>query len=285
MLTAAAIGASRAATPRDRRVDAVAGRHERRVGHDVRRRVAELAAALVAVRDLAGERERLAEQVPGVLDRAAQHEPADVARRDDLAVDLEQLDDPRLEAPVGAQQLGVALRLVAEAEVLADRDVRRAERADEHVVDELLRAARGELAVERDDDELLDAERRDELRLALQVGEQARRGARLHDGGRMRLERQDGVGARDDLAVAEVHAVERPDRDAPRARLDVGQARDLHARKPTTGFSAPSRGSATAIGPSASTSSTAAAPSPSRRRRRRRARRAARRRRPAHATA
>ena len=43
---------------------------------------------------------------------------------------------------------------------------------------------------------------------------------------------------RDDLAVAEVDAVERADGDAARARLGVGQARDLHARKPTTGFSA-----------------------------------------------
>ena len=117
---------SRAGHARDRGVHAVAGRHERGVGHDVRRRVAELAPALVAVRDLAGERERIAEQAPRVLDRAAEHEPADVARRDDLAVDLHQLDDPRLEARIGAQQVGVALRLVAEAEVLADR--RRASR-------------------------------------------------------------------------------------------------------------------------------------------------------------
>jgi hypothetical protein len=47
--------------------------------------------------------------------------------------------------------------------------VRRAKRRDEHVVDELLRAARRELGVERDDDELADAERSDELRLAPRV--------------------------------------------------------------------------------------------------------------------
>ena len=71
----------------------------------------------------------------------------------------------------------------------------------------------------------------------------------------------DRVGARDDLAMAEVHAVERPDGDAPRARLARRAGRDLHARKPTTGFRAPSLGSATAIGPSASTSSTGPPPS------------------------
>ena len=75
---------------------------------------------------------------------------------------------------------------------------------------------------------------------------------------RVRVEGQDGVGAADDLAVAEVHAVERADGDAPRARLGVGQPRwPSSARKPTMGFSAPSsRGSAMAIGPSASTSRT-----------------------------
>jgi hypothetical protein len=39
----------------------------------------------------------------------------------------------------------------------------------------------------------------------------------------MRVEGEHGVGAADDLAVTPVDAVERPDRDAPRARarLDV----------------------------------------------------------------
>ena len=36
---------------------------------------------------------------------------------------------------------------------------------------------------------------------------------------RVRIEGQDGVGALDDLAVAEVDAVERADRDAARPRL------------------------------------------------------------------
>ena len=98
-----------------------------------------------------------------------------MARGDDLAVDLQQRLDARLEARVGAQHVGVALRLVAEAEVLAHRDVRGPERLDEHVVEELLRAALGELAVERDDDQLLDAEPGDELGLALERRQQPRR--------------------------------------------------------------------------------------------------------------
>jgi hypothetical protein len=158
--------------------------------------------------------------------------------------------DPGLEARVGAQQVRVALRLPAEAEVLAHRDVRGAEGADEHVVDEVLGRHRRELAVERDDHELLDAEAGDELGLALDRRQQARRAAR-DDRLRVRVERQHGVGAADDRAVAEVDAVEGADGHPARARLDVGQARDLHARNPTVGLSRPpSRGSATAIGPS-----------------------------------
>src|SRR4051812_13881218 len=67
---------------RDRRaagVHAVPRRHVPVGGQEVRRREPELAPALVAVDDLADHGERRAEQRVGVLDRAAQHEPADVA--------------------------------------------------------------------------------------------------------------------------------------------------------------------------------------------------------------
>ena len=77
------------------------------------------------------------------------------------------------------------------------------------------------------------------------------------DRGRVRVERQDRVGAADDLAVAQVHAVERPDRQAARALLDVVKPGDLHARNPTDALTPPpSRGSATQIGPSSSASTT-----------------------------
>ena len=48
-------------------------------------------------------------------------------------------DDARLERRLRAQQRDVAARPVAEAEVLADADLRGAEPLDQHVVDELLR--------------------------------------------------------------------------------------------------------------------------------------------------
>ena len=171
-----AVGRARAAG-----VDAVAGDDVAVDGDEVGRREAQRAPALVAVGDLAGDGEGGAEQLVGVLDRAAEHEPADVAGGHDLAVDLEQVDHARLEARVGAQQLLVAGRLVAEAEVLPHADVLGLQRPDEDVVDEALRAARGELLVERDDDELLHAELADELGLALERGQQARRAARRDD--------------------------------------------------------------------------------------------------------
>ena len=151
---------------------------------------------------------------------------------DDLAVDLEQRRHARLEALVGREHRGVALRLVAEAEVLPHAHVRGAELADQHVVDELLRRARGEPLVERDHHELLHADALDQLGLAVEGRQQRRRGVRRDDGRRVRVEGQHGVGAADHLAVAQVHAVERADGDAPRARLRVGEPGDLHPAEP-----------------------------------------------------
>ena len=110
---------------------------------------------------------------------------------------------------------------------------------DEHVVDEVLGAARGEVAVERDRRR---APRRpsDAISSALRSSVVSSLGGvpGRDDRQRMRIERDDGVGAADDLAVAEVHAVERADGHAPRARLDVGQGYvTFTPRKPTLGFS------------------------------------------------
>ena len=105
-----------------------------------------------------------------------------------------------------------------------------------------------------------DPELADELGLALERGQQARRAARGDDRRGVRLEGDDGVGAADDLAVAEVDAVEGADGDPARTGLDLGERRHLHPRNPTTGFSRPSsRGSAIATGPSASASRTCSA--------------------------
>src|SRR4051812_40610688 len=90
-----------------RGVDTVARDDEALRRDEVRRREAELAAALVAVHHLAGHGERRAQQLAGVLDGPTEHQAADVARRDDLAVDLEQRLDVDLETAVGAQPFGV----------------------------------------------------------------------------------------------------------------------------------------------------------------------------------
>jgi hypothetical protein len=56
----------------------------------------------------------------------------------------------------------------------------------------------------------------EQLGLALERRQQSRGAGRVQDGQRVGLEGDDGVGARDDLAVAQVDTVEGADRDAPR---------------------------------------------------------------------
>ena len=139
-----------------------------------------------------------------------------MGRGDDLAVDLDERHDARLERGLRAQQVGVALGLVAEAEVLPDRDLASPRAADEHVVDELLRPLGGERAVERDHHQLAHAEAGDQVGLDVERGQQLRRGVGRDDLARVRLEGEHGVGAADHLAVAEVDAVELADRDVAR---------------------------------------------------------------------
>ncbi len=191
----------------------------------------------------------------------------------DLAVHLYQWDDTQLEPSIGRQHLGIARRQVAEAEVLADRDVRGLESIDQHVIDELARALVRESLVEGDQDQLPDPQAADQLRLGLEAREQLRRRFRPHHTERVGLEREHGVVAMDHLPVAEVDPVELTHRDPPRARLYVRELCDLHRRgsvetsserhgahprRPTIGLSPlPSwRGSASAISPASSVSRT-----------------------------
>ncbi len=84
---------------------------------------------------------------------------------------------------------------------------------------------RGEGRVERDHDQLLHAQRRDQLGLARERRQQLRRVLGRDDRDRVGIEREHAVRARDHLPMAEVHAVEGADRDAaPPSALDVGQA-------------------------------------------------------------
>ena len=108
-------------------VDAVARVDERVLGHEVGGREAERAAALVAVLDRPAQLERRAEEAVGLLEVAGDDEAADVGRGDDLAVDLDERHDARLERVLLRSSVRVALGLVAEAEVLPDRDLRGAE--------------------------------------------------------------------------------------------------------------------------------------------------------------
>src|SRR5919108_4470980 len=230
-------------------VDAVPGTDERVVGHDVRGRDPELAPAAVAHYHLAFEQERAAQELGRVAHVTCQNEPTNVARGDRLAGPLHERHHPRLELRPGAEELGRALRALAEAEVLAHGHALCAEPAGQHVDGELLRAERRELAVERDHDELLDAETGDQVALDVERRDQLGGRLRVQDRERMGLECEDRVAAADDLAVAQMDAVEGADRDVARtgAGLDLGKLGDLHrGANTTTGWSSRPRSSPTA---------------------------------------
>ena len=118
---------------------------------------------------------------------------------------------------VRAQELGVALGALAEAEVLADRHVAGAELADQHLLDEVLVVLLAERAVERDHDQLLDPEPGDQVALEVERLQQLGQRVRGDHRQRVRVEGEHRVHAADHLAVAEVDAVERADGDLARA--------------------------------------------------------------------
>ena len=72
-----------------------------------------------------------------------------------------------MKARICEQSLGPPLSALAKAKVLTDLNARCAEPADEHFVDELLCAVLCELLVETDHDDLLNAERLNQLGLSL----------------------------------------------------------------------------------------------------------------------
>jgi len=145
-----------------------------------------------------------------------------VARGDNLPVELDERHHTRLESGVGGQRLGIPGGAMAEAKVLTDRDVGRAQTIDEHLIDELLRALLGEAPIERDHDQLLDAQPRDQLLLDLEAREQLGSRLRADHLQRMGLEGQHRVAAADHFAVAEVDSVELSDGDAPRPGFEIG---------------------------------------------------------------
>ena len=111
---------------------------------------------------------------------AGRDQRPDPGRGDGLAVDLDQRHDAGLELLACGEHLRVALRLGAEAEVLADRDpARRRARSTRIREHEVLGGDRGELLVEGDHDQLLDPEPLDHVALDLERHDQLRRGRRV----------------------------------------------------------------------------------------------------------
>jgi hypothetical protein len=194
-------------------------------------------AAAVPLDHLAVEQERATQERGRLAHLAGCEQTPDLARGDGLALGLDERHHACLELVPRTQQLGVAVGAVAEAEVLAYRDLLGPQLPDQHVLDEALGAAGGELAVERDHDQLLDSEPRDQVALDGQRRDQLGQRLGMENGQGMRFERQDGVAALDHLAMAEMNAVEGADRDLARAALSgrqVGEPGQLHSGANTT---------------------------------------------------
>ena len=231
-------------------VDAVAGAHERLLGGQVGRREAELAPAVVAVQTVPRSwkvlpSSRLAWRQLAGRDAARGCGSRRRSRRRPRAAGAR----PSSKRPSARSSSRVALARRPEAEVLADRHLPRAERADQHVVDELLGRPGRERRVEGDHDQLLRRRARRPVRPCARAASAAAgvcSGATTDD--RVGLEGQHRVGAGDHLAVAEVDAVEGADRDAApsaRARRRAERVTFTSAAKPIAWEPAPARSSAT----------------------------------------
>src|SRR5581483_11021913 len=208
-------------------VDPERGHEQARVRPEVGRREAERPSARVPRDDGALDLDRPPEQGRGSPDVARGHEPPDLGRRDAR----DERDDARGE-PQPLEQGEVAAPVAAEAERLAGHDELRADRGEVRA-HELLRRERGDLRRELDHERLLDPELGEQLQAPLERGEQrdlvaehlARVRVEGHRGRRRpRRHRRGHHGA-----VADVHAVERPDRDGARPALELlGATGDVH---------------------------------------------------------
>src|SRR5919106_490191 len=180
-------------------IHAMSGGHQAVVGDEVRGREAELfTPALVALDDGSLVHERGPKTAHRRVHFTRGDQRPDPARGNGLAVHLDKGDDASLELIPLGEHLGRALRLRAETEVLAHRDLLGAEPADQDPGDELLRRDLHELLVEVDDDELIHPQ------------------------------------TVDHVLVPFVDTVEDADRDMPIARLGVGELCDLDSHARTT---------------------------------------------------
>ena len=206
------------------------GHGERRVRDEVRRREAERAPALVAVGHDAARLERGAQEP-----RRLGHLPAATSPRmwveETISPSSSTISVTRVSNAVCSRNSAVSPRARLPKRKFSPTDTQVAPQPlDQLVVDELLRGLRHPLAVERDHDQLVDPEAGDQVGLLLERREQLGRGLRRHDRARVRLERQDAVGAGDHGAVADVHAVELAHREPAFPRRRVRQPDRLHRR-------------------------------------------------------
>src|SRR4051812_37926691 len=227
------------------RVDPELGHEQLRVEAEIRRREAEGAASCIARHDRAVELGGSPEQARRPIDLAAAQQVADPRRRDALG----ERDRANVEAqPLELRE--VADPTATEAEVRPrDHDLR--PERPQHGLDELLGAELGYVEPELDHQRLLDAARGQQLEPPLERGEQldavAERGSRMRlEGGAGRRQTRGGRGL-EHAPVADVDAVEGPDRDRTRALLELrGRPCDLHG--PLRPAGRPTRASASSGG-------------------------------------
>ena len=149
---------------------------------------------------------------------------------------LRRRDQPEtqdLEAELGAhplEQRDVAVTLVPEVEIGADDDQPRAEHTGQHLADEVFGRLLAARLVEREHEAFVDRSRRvEELQLLVEGRQEFRRRRGAHDLGGMTVEREhrgaqlprvrEVVHEPQHRLVAEVHAVERADRDRAADRV------------------------------------------------------------------
>src|SRR6185437_5777328 len=208
----------------DRRADGIdaGGRSQVIVQKDVGGGKADGAAALIAALDPAVDLPEAAEQRRRLARSSGDEVLADAGRGIERAAGGPYgIDDADAEAERRAalgEQRRVAAPLMAEDEIIAHHRMAEAQPADQHLVDEGLGAALGEIAIEMEREQQIDAERLDAPRLHAEGGQAKGRVLRPEDAARMRLEGEDGrghaqaardrTGLADDPLMAEMDAVE-----------------------------------------------------------------------------
>src|SRR5712671_1582645 len=203
------------------------GRPQVVVEHEVGGREADGAAARIAGFDAALDLPEAAEQRRRLTGVSGCKELADARRGVDGALGRrDRTDYGDAEMQIRAARLEQRRRaapLVAEDEIVADDGVAHAEIADEHGLDEILCALRGEGEVEMQREQQIDAERLEVPRLGAERRQAKGRVVRPENTAGMRLEGEDRVGhggstgdsagLADHRLMAEMDAVEIADGD------------------------------------------------------------------------